>query len=171
MLRAKLPEAKKGDARDEAAEKLKVSPRYVSDAKKLKEEEPELFRDVEEGKKTLQDAKREVKERKREGQRQKNTKLVASNPIRAKAGEQYPTIVLDPPWDWGDEGDQDQLGRARPTYNTMTIEELMDETKLPVRALAAENAHIYLWITNRSLPRDFNFSSSGAFVTSPPSPG
>jgi N6-adenosine-specific RNA methylase IME4 len=74
--------------------------------------------------------------------------------------EKEATVVLDPPWDWGDEGDSDQLGRARPTYATMTIEEI---AALPIPAVAAANAHIYLWITNRSLPKGFALLESWGF--------
>jgi N6-adenosine-specific RNA methylase IME4 len=60
---------------------------------------------------------------------------------------------LDPPWDWGDEGDGDGCyARSRPVYATMPIEQI---AALPVSALAEPNAHIYLWITNRSLPKGF----------------
>jgi hypothetical protein len=38
-----------GQARDEAAEMFGVAPRYVSDAKKIKEEAPELFEAVRSG--------------------------------------------------------------------------------------------------------------------------
>ena len=60
--------------------------------------------------------------------------------------------MIDPPWDWGDEGDVDQLGRARPTYGTMTFDELL---ALPVGERADVDCHLYLWITNRSLPKGF----------------
>jgi N6-adenosine-specific RNA methylase IME4 len=85
--------------------------------------------------------------------RKENRKLVeTSTPLELIAGEQYQTIVIDPPWDWGDEGDEDQLGRARPEYATMSIDELL---KLPVEKLAKANCHLYLWITNRALPKGF----------------
>jgi hypothetical protein len=36
----------------------------------------------------------------------------------------FSTIVMDPPWDWGDEGDADQFGRARPRYATMPLDKV-----------------------------------------------
>lgn len=62
------------------------------------------------------------------------------------------TIVIDPPWDWGDEGDVDQFGQARPVYATQPLAEI---AKLPIRKIAEPDAHLYLWITNRSLPKGF----------------
>jgi ParB-like chromosome segregation protein Spo0J len=47
-------------ARKEAAKSVGVGERYVQDAKKVKEEAPELFERLKAGKITLQDAKREV---------------------------------------------------------------------------------------------------------------
>ncbi len=95
-----------------------------------------------------------AKEEQRENKRKKNRKLVeqVTPPCMHVAGSQYQTIVTDPPWDWGDEGDVDQFGRGRPTYATMTFEEI---AAVPVGDLAEKNAHIYLWITNRSLPKGF----------------
>lgn len=91
-----------------------------------------------------------AKEQKREARRDTNRALVES--AVALPAATFPTIVLDPPWDWGDEGDVDQLGRARPVYNTMP---LADIAALPIGDLAEPNAHLYLWITNRSLPKGF----------------
>ena len=74
--------------------------------------------------------------------------------MRGKVDAQglFQTIVIDPAWDWGDEGDVNQFGRARPDYHTMPIEEI---EKLPINKIADENCHLYLWVTNRSLPKAF----------------
>ena len=99
--------------------------------------------------------KQEEKERQREARRAENAQRISNtkSPDDLQAADAlFPTIVLDPPWDWGDEGDCDQLGRARPTYGTMPLEKLLE---LPVDKLADEDCHLYLWITNRSLPKGF----------------
>lgn len=58
----KIPEPVKGsgDARKAAAVSVGVNDRYVSDAKKVKTEAPEVFEKLKAGRITLQDAKREV---------------------------------------------------------------------------------------------------------------
>ncbi len=102
---------------------------------------------------------RAYKEMERRKVREQNAALVEkTGPLPTV--ERYATIVLDPPWDWGDEGDQDQLGRARPVYATMPLEEI---AALPVPDLAADNAHLYLWITNRSLPKGFGLLDRWGF--------
>ena len=135
-----------------------VSEPTVKRAAKFYEEvqrTPELKKAVEEGRPVLQ-VKRELKERAREERREENRAKIAAVPEPQKALEKvqakFATIVIDPPWDWGDEGDQDQLGRARPDYSTMSIQQLLE---LPVGDLADCDAHLYMWITNRSLPKGF----------------
>jgi N6-adenosine-specific RNA methylase IME4 len=72
----------------------------------------------------------------------------------------YQTIVIDPPWNPEDEGDVDQIGRAQPLYPVMPLEDI---AALKIPDLAAENAHIYLWITNRSLPKGFDLLTKWGF--------
>ena len=103
---------------------------------------------------SLVEVKREMKERAREQHRQENRVVVEqTKPVDLWAsGAKFSTIVIDPPWDWGDEGDIDQMGRARPTYQTMPLPEL---AALPISSVADADSHMYLWITNRSLPKGF----------------
>jgi hypothetical protein len=64
MLRGKkadpterIPE---GEARQKAAKLTGVNPRYVSDAKRIKEQAPEVFEEVERGEKSIPEALREI---------------------------------------------------------------------------------------------------------------
>lgn len=141
-----------GKAREKAAAAVGVSPSYIQHAKKIESVAPELFAEVRAGKKTITQAVREVKEAAREQRRDENRELIAQAPSPEKSAAKFATILIDPPWDWGDEGDADQLGRARPTYGTMSFDQLLT---LPVESLADIDCHLYLWITNRSLPKGF----------------
>lgn len=104
--------------------------------------------------------KRAAKEAEREARREKNAELVAATPDPLMSGARFATIMLDPPWDWGDEGDQDQMGRARPTYATMPFEQIL---QLPIPILSDKDCHLYLWITNRSLPKGFTLIERWGF--------
>ena len=147
--------------RDQAAKAIGgTNGRYVSDAKKLEAKDPELFKKVKSGEVKLVAATRETKEREREAKREENRQQVAKAAKPETVEGVYSTIVIDPPWDWGDEGDSDQLGRARPDYATMSIQELM---ALPVGKLAAPDAHLYCWITNRSLRKGFALLEAWGF--------
>ncbi len=92
------------------------------------------------------------KEVRQEQQREENVQLVqTTTPLSAVPGT-FQTLAVDPPWDWNDEGDVSQFGRGRHEYAALTFEQLLE---LPVKDKADKNAHLYLWITNRSLPKGF----------------
>lgn len=147
------------------AEQHGVSEATVRRAAKLAQEvetTPELKQAVLTGKPLIQ-AKRELKEQRREARREENRERIAiiETPEELHAATvRFATIVIDPPWDWGDEGDQDQLGRARPDYATMSFDQLR---ALDVPAHADDDCHIYLWITNRSLPKGFALLEAWGF--------
>jgi len=101
---------------------------------------------------------RSKKERKREQERLSNAeKVKEAAPVStlseaADQGLSWPTIAVDPPWDWGDEGDVNQMGRAKPDYATMPFEQIEN---LAVGEVAEKDAHIYVWSTGRSLRKAF----------------
>lgn len=111
---------------------------------------------------TATSLQRMAKESKRQSVRDANQQLVQGvTPIQEYTqGQRFKTVVIDPPWDWGDEGDIDQFGRGRPTYETMSIEQL---SEMPIGEIADTNAHLYLWITNRSLPKGFQLMERWGF--------
>ena len=107
-------------------------------------------------------AARAQREHAREGQRQANAAAVAgvSDPRELLKIGRFSTIAIDPPWDLGDEGDVNQLGRAKQNYASMSLDELL---VLPVDLLADGDCHLYLWITNRSLPKGFRLIEAWGF--------
>lgn len=145
-----------------AARTVGVSKSSIGNAAKIKKEAPELIEKIRSGEVTIQQAQRQIKEAKREQRREENRAKVEQTPALDvfSSGAKFATILLDPPWDWGDEGDEDQLGRARPTYQTIGIDDLV---RLPVGQLADADCHIYLWITNRSLPKGFSLLEAWGF--------
>jgi len=64
-------------------------------------------------------------------------------------GKKFRTILADPPWQF-----QNRTGKMAPEhkrlsrYNTMALDEILG---LPVRALAHDTAHLYLWVPNALL--------------------
>ena len=149
QLVANLPQAG-SKARDQVAALLGISGRQVSDAKFVKQVDPDAFERIKAGGISVHAAKREVR-------RRLDAKSI---PNVAMPSGKYRTIVIDPPWDWGDEGDVSQMGRAVPEYATMPI---TDIESLPIKDLADENCHLYLWITNRSLPKGFRLLEAWGF--------
>ena len=159
------------DTREEIAKKAGVSSNTVSKVKIIKSKaDPETLEKLACGEISINQAhkaiKRAEKEAAREARREKNReKIEAAEDIGlyfaiGMMGGRFSTIVIDPPWDWGDENDHDQLGRARPDYATMSIEEIKE---LPVGELADTDCHLYMWITNRSLPKGFRLLEHWGF--------
>ena len=150
---------------EQVAAETGVSPATVKRNGKMAEEvenDPELLAAIND-RTEFKKVNREKKEKKRESRRQQNREKIKSAPEPEKiieTGAKFATIVIDPPWDWGDEGDQDQMGRARPDYSTMSKEQLM---ALPVGAIADDDCHLYMWITNRSLPKGFDLIQAWGF--------
>lgn len=75
----------------------------------------------------------------------------ASDELLACAGStRFGTILADPPWQF-----QNRTGKMAPEhrrlsrYPTMSLDAICD---LPVEAIAATRAHLYLWVPNALLP-------------------
>lgn len=84
------------------------------------------------------------------------------------AGKTFGTIYADPPWKYGNQATRASTDNH---YPTMTVDEIC---ALPVKELAAEQSHLWLWTTNGFLfdcPRvfdawGFEFKSSYVWVKS-----
>ncbi len=81
------------------------------------------------------------------------------------AGGRYRTIVADPPWEYDGRAVGGKLpgtiGQSQPfPYGTLTIDRI---AALSVRDLAADDAVLWLWTTNRWLPESFDVISAWGF--------
>jgi N6-adenosine-specific RNA methylase IME4 len=75
----------------------------------------------------------------------------------------YRTIVADPPWRYGNTSTR---GAAEDHYPTMTIEQLCD-LNVNGRAVGdcvADDAHLYLWVTNNFLREGFDVLDGWGFT-------
>lgn len=106
------------------------------------------------------EVKRQEKAAAQESKREENYEKVEKLESPLDAQGLFQTIVVDPPWDWGDEGDVNQFGRAKPEYHTMPISEIEG---MPINKIADDNCHLYLWVTNRSLPKAFRLIEAWGF--------
>lgn len=81
--------------------------------------------------------------------------------INTAAGRRFGTILADPPWQF-----QNRTGKVAPEhkrlsrYGTMTLEEIKD---LPVAPVAADTAHLYLWVPNALLPEGLDVMRAWGF--------
>lgn len=154
-VKERIPERDKGQSRDKVGEVFNISGKSVDDARMIKEKSPELAEKVWSGDKTISEVKREIK-------RAENVETAAATPRieTVLPGQKFHTILIDPPWDVADEGDVNQMGRANPDYATMTIDKIR---QVDVESKAEDNCHLYLCITNRSLPKGFDLMEYWGF--------
>lgn len=71
--------------------------------------------------------------------------------------QKYATILADPPWK------KDQLGNygAVKHYKLMSIEDIK---AMPVEDLAADNAHLYIWLTNSTITEGYEIMKEWGFT-------
>lgn len=84
----------------------------------------------------------------------------------------YSTIVADPPWPYESsrsgrfvmpkqEGQQHTRGVENLGYSVMSIDDLC---ALPVKALATDDAHLYLWVTNSFMTEGHRIARAWGFT-------
>ncbi len=137
----KIPQREMGKAREKAGEIVGASGRYVSDAKKIKSESPELADLILQGDMTVSEAKRQMNRDKKIEQIVENT--VAPIEGVAKSMGRFPVIYADPPWryDFSKSPSRDIENQ----YPTMTLEEICN---LDVASLAHDDSVLFLWATS-----------------------
>lgn len=117
QLTETIPEAEKGEAREQAADLFQTNPRYVSDAKRIQQDAPDLLEQVKGGTLTIPKATRELKKRKAKKKKQAREKTPEPAPLpvvksprlivsRAEdmpevEGETIDLIITSPPYNLG----------------------------------------------------------------------
>ena len=81
--------------------------------------------------------------------------------LATAAGRRFATIMADPPWRF-----QNSTGKVAPEhrrlnrYGTMTLDDIK---ALPLRQVAAETCHLYLWVPNALLPEGLAVMAAWGF--------
>ena len=157
-----------GKATTQAAKKVGVDEKYVRGAARIAKHDPEALAAMASGARTLQQVKRAKVEKRRQEKRDADQARIDEHvePLGRLEGV-FSTIVIDPPWDYSREGDAgDIYGRGRPTYQTLSIEQLLKLTTVgdvPIPKLAAGDSHLYLWVTNWSQPKGYQLLDEWGF--------
>ena len=144
------PFNEQGKARDHVATDFNTNPRYVSDAKKIKEDSPDLFEKVKAGELTIPQAKREITKRNKQD----------PPPL---PDDKYRVIYADPPWKYGNSGiigETDNYGHVGRHYPDMSIAELC---ALPIKDLVNNDAVLFLWVTSPLLAECWPVISAWGF--------
>lgn len=81
--------------------------------------------------------------------------------LHAAGKVKFKTVLADPPWQF-----QNRTGKMAPEhrrlsrYPTMTLRDICD---LPVEAVVADTAHLYLWVPNALLPEGLKVMENWGF--------
>jgi N6-adenosine-specific RNA methylase IME4 len=85
----------------------------------------------------------------------------AEDLLSLAAGRTFATVLADPPWQF-----QNKTGKVAPEhrrlsrYGTMDLAAIKD---LPVRQVAADTTHLYLWVPNALLPDGLEVMAAWGF--------
>ncbi len=104
----------------------------------------------------------ELKEAVKLAARQREPEPVPT-PVPPPAGK-YHCIVIDPPWPMQKiERDERPNQGVTLDYPVMSLEDIADEAHVPVRTLADDDCHIYLWVTHKFLPAGLDLLKAWGF--------
>jgi N6-adenosine-specific RNA methylase IME4 len=85
----------------------------------------------------------------------------AGDLLRFAEGRRFATILADPPWRFTNRtGKMAPEHRRLSRYGTLTLDEIAG---LPVAQVAAERAHLYLWVPNALLPEGLRVMEAWGF--------
>lgn len=130
------------EAVQQAAQMVGTNRQYVSDAKKLRDEAPELLERVRSGELTIPQAKTELK---RAEVKQRLEEVVARE-AEAPTGL-FDVVVIDPPWP------MEKIEReVRPNQTGFDYPTMSEEELAVLNIPAADDCHMWLWTTHRFLP-------------------
>lgn len=87
---------------------------------------------------------------------------VSTSLLRFAGDQRFGTVLADPPWQF-----QNKTGKVAPEhkrlarYTTLATPEIMS---LPISSIAAETAHLYLWVPNALLPEGLSVMQEWGFT-------
>ena len=91
------------------------------------------------------------------------TPAPVAEPVPPPPGK-YRCIVIDPPWPMQKiEREQRPNQGVNLDYPVMSLDDIADEKLVPVRTLAADDCHIYLWVTHKFLPAGLRLLDNWGF--------
>jgi N6-adenosine-specific RNA methylase IME4 len=86
---------------------------------------------------------------------------IATDFLERTAGRRFATILADPPWQF-----QNRTGKVAPEHRRLSrygTLGLSDIKSLPVAQVAAEVAHLYLWVPNALVPEGLQVMAKWGF--------
>lgn len=84
-------------------------------------------------------------------------KNITNTESKVNANKRFATLLLDPPWDIGQRGKYGAINH----YNLMDLNQIK---AMPIKDLAEENRHCWLWVTNNTLRYGFDVLETWGFT-------
>lgn len=154
----KFDEPINGQSLDQAAKIVGTNRQYVSDAKRIRTENPEAFEKLKSGGASLQELKNET----RIEQRKKDIELQIQSislPTTKHPTGLFNVIVLDPPWPYG----------TSESYNPANRRGSCPYPEMPLAAIgqlnlpAADDCVLWLWTTHKFMRDSFTLLDGWGF--------
>ena len=153
-----LMHEQKARSDEQVGTQYNVSRRYVSEAKRISIESPEIFEQVKIGDKTITEV---VKERKIEARKQQIAQMredIEKGTLELPEGK-FEVIVIDPAWDYGTDKSYNPDGfRGTAPYPTMSLQEIK-AIKIP----ASDDCILWLWTTHKFIRHSFDLLDAWGF--------
>ena len=154
--KATSPPVVRGEAREQAAAITGTNGRYISDAKRLAAEAPELLAKVRAGEMTIPQAKQAKKQQERIQKIEETEAANESAPIEQR---RYRVIYADPPWKYGNTMPE-YFDEQAHHYPLMTVNEICE---MPIDEIAMDDAVLFLWVTSPILAESFDVIRAWGF--------
>lgn len=129
-------------AAEQAAQLTGTNRQYVSDAKRIAQEAPELIEQVRAGEMTIPEVKRMLNRQ----ERIERIQQISAGNAELKTARRYPVVYADPPWRY-----EHSVSSSRDIENQYPTMELADICALPVGDIALDDAVLFMWATNPKL--------------------
>ncbi len=156
LLTERIPEANFGEAREHAAKAIGVNPHYITDAKRIQKESPELLEQVRVGEISLPEAIKIIKTDQRKQDIQQQREEISNGVAQLPSGV-FEVISVDPPWPYGTDYDPNGRRSANP-YPEMSLEEI-GAIQLP----ANDSCVLWLWTTHKFMKHSFTLLERWGF--------
>lgn len=150
----KIDKAETGRAAEKAAAMTGTNRQYVSDAKRIHDEDPETFTAIKEGKKTIS----QVKSEQRRKERESKIIEISSRNKELKAESIYSVVYADPPWRY--EYVKAESRAIENQYPTMGLDDIR---RMPVSNICTQDAILFLWVTSPKLEEGLSVLNAWGF--------
>lgn len=154
----KMSELTKGESREKASKMFNVGTTFISQAKKLKELRPELFEEVKQGKKKLNEVMSKVNKEEKIEKLKEEVKEIKSESINLYHGDclteldkiednSVACLIIDPPYGINYQSNFKLAKHDKISSDTSDTFNLLDKSLEKVKQKMTKDSHVYIFTT------------------------